>query len=185
MTAREIALSAATLLQADDMEESIAAAEKDSAVAALDADVRTLFKCIELAAGEMIGDGFPVLFKVTATAVGGHITIDDPSAASVVRVEKDGTPVHFTVDGGGVNVRDGGEYTVTYSRMRGDVATVDAEIKLGAGADADMMTYLSTRNYCLVTGRTDEASVWDQRYVAESEKRRIKRRARLPRRPWR
>ena len=76
---------------------------------------------------------------------------------------------------GGVNLN----HVEPWLELRG----VADEVELGAFATG-LIEYLAARDYCLITGRTDEASVWDQRYNAEAENKRIRRRAVMPRRAW-
>lgn len=185
MTVRQIALSAAAILQADEMEAVLAASgDGDEPDIIDDADVLTLIKCVNLAAAELAAD-MPVLRTVTVRAEGGVIAPDcfDGTVASIKSVTHNGYTVPFAFTSRGVGVSGDGEYVVTYVKEYEDAA-VDSEIELGAGADSRTLGYLTARNYCLVTGRTDEAAIWDQRYNAEAEKKRMARRARLPKRTW-
>lgn len=179
MTVRQIALSAAAILQADDIEEALQAEGESD-----DADVKTLIKCVNLAAAEVYSD-CPILHTVTARAVGGYIPLEafDGVVSSVKRVTRGGYDAPFFLCSPGVKVDGDGEYTVTYVKEYADVQ-IDSELELGAGADSQTLGYLTARNYCLITGRTDEAAIWDQRYNAEAEKKRMARRARLPKRAW-
>ena len=72
---------------------------------------------------------------------------------------------------------------MTYTVSPEDKA-LDDTVTVGVLADEEMLAYLAARNYCIVTGRSDEASVWDQRYSSESEKKRLTRRAALCPRVW-
>ena len=185
MTVRQIALSAAAILQADDIEDAIAEIDEDDETAvADDPDVLTLIKCVNLAAAELAAD-MPVLHTVTARAENGVIALGcfDGTVTAVKSVTHNGYCVPFTFTSRGVGVGCDGEYEVTYVKEYED-GMVNSEIELGAGADSQTLGYLTVRNYCLVTGRTDEAAIWDQRYNAEAEKKRIARRARLPKRAW-
>lgn len=185
MTVRQIALSAAAILQADDIENVLAASGEDGEAEAIDdADVLTLIKCVNLAAAELAAD-MPVLHTVTALAQGGVIAPKsfDGTVTAVKSVTRNGCSVPFTFTSRGVGVNCDGEYKVTYVKEYEDAA-LDSELALGAGADSQTLSYLTARNYCLVTGRTDEAAIWDQRYNAEAEKKRLARRARLPKRAW-
>lgn len=189
MTVKDIASNAAIVLQADDiaelLERATAAEDTDERTAAsTDPDVKTLVKCVNLAVAELCTE-LPVVYATAATAEGGLIPLSAlPAGLSTVRaVKRRGTAVHFTLSVRGIAVDGDGEYTVEYTLAPTDGDLTD-EVALGVGADADVVCYLAARNYCLVTGRNDEASVWDQRYCAEAEKRRLLRRARLPKRAW-
>ena len=180
MTVREIALSAASILQADDIQSILEADDGDVA----DSDVRTLVKCVDLAVREL-GDDKPFVHTSVVRAQNGVIPFDAlgvmPSA--VLGVYRNGRAVGFKTTADGIRTGAGGEYKAEYTVDPPETG-VDDTVKLGLGADADLLCYLAARNYCLVTGRADEASVWDQRYNAEAEKHRLKRRARLRKRVW-
>lgn len=197
MTVKQIVLSAAALLQADDIEELFAAQESppdatatdggaSSPDPAEDADVKTLVKSVNLAAAELCANGFPVCRQERATAVDRIIPFGELSCVPthVRGVKKLRSNVPFTVDDRGITVSADGEYTVLYVAEPTDKG-LDDEIEAGAGVDANIMTYLAARNYCLITGRTDDAHIWDQRYCAETENKRMARRARLRERDWR
>ena len=176
MTVRQIALSAAAILQADDIAAILsgeADGENAQASEITDGDALTLIKCVNLAAAEAAGD-FPVLSVVKAESRNGVIPLAAIGDVSAVR---------FTFDGRGVKTPFDGTFEVTFAPQYKD-AGADDDIPVGAGADKEMLAYLTARNFCLVTGRTDEASVWDQRYNAEAENKRIRRRAAMPRRAW-
>lgn len=196
MTVKQIVLSAAALLQADDIEELFAAwqdppdgettAGAPPADPAQDADVKTLVKSVNLAAAELSANGFPVCRQERAYAADGIIPFDGLTCVpSLVRgVQKDNVNVSFTADDRGIIVPADGEYTVLYIVQTTD-KTLDEELETGAGVDINILTYLAARNYCLITGRTDDAHIWDQRYCAETENKRMARRARVRSRAWR
>lgn len=211
MTVREIAAAAAVLLQADDVyaaltetvdtgvadatapdtEQGASDTTETTEIAGggdtidTDADVRMLVKCVNMATAELCADGFPLCVTDAHAATDGFIPISAftrvPSA--VREVVKDGARVPFSVDSRGVRVSGGGTYKVTYAAVPND-AGLDETAETGALCDRNIAAYLTARNYCLITGRTDEASVWDQRYNAEAEKRRLTRRAALKGRKW-
>lgn len=186
MTVKDIAIVAASILQADDVLEFLeqyGANEQDEPPKP-ESDVKTLVACVNLALAESAADT-PVLHTATAVARNGYIALDDEvfdgELASVRAVTFGGKNVRFKFDSRGINVDRDGEYGVVYTVVQPDKGLTD-EPEVGAGLDKTVLAYLSARDYCLVTGRTDEASVWDQRYNAELEKHRLLRRARLPRR---
>jgi len=176
MTVREIACAAAAILQADDIAELIERqtesedTDGNSVDASTDPDVKTLVKCVNLAVAELNRE-LPVVQVATMRL------------SAVPAVKRGKAPVSLGLSNLGITVAADGEYTVEYTLAHRD-GKLDDDIAVGVGADADVVCYLAARNYCLVTGRNDEASVWDQRYNAELEKRKLARRARLPRRVW-
>lgn len=184
MTVRQIASTAAALLQADDMEAILESGDNTAALD--DADVKTLIKCVNLAAAELCADGFPLCYTQELAAENGIIGFGDFTAlpSTVRAVVKNGAPARFAIDTRGIKVHGDGVYAVTYSAVPSD-KNVDDEVEVGALCDGNIVAYLAARNFCLITGRTDEASVWDQRYTAEAEKRRLTRRATVAGRRWR
>ncbi len=196
MTVKQIVQSAAALLQADDIEELFAAWQDPPdgettegappADPAQDADVKTLVKSVNLAAAELCANGFPVCRQERANAADGIIPFTELTCVpSLVRgVQRNNVSVSFTADDRGIIVPADGEYTVLYIVQTTD-KTLDEELETGAGVDINILTYLAARNYCLITGRTDDAHIWDQRYCAETENKRMARRARVRGRAWR
>lgn len=177
MTVKDIAKCAAAILQADDIADNLDETE-------LDTDAKTLVKCVNLAIAETRAD-FPVVLATVATASGGFIPLSafDGVLSTVKRVERQGRSVRFSLDTRGIAVPTDGEYKVEYTLAPTD-GNVDQTVTAGASLDCNVLGYLAARNYCLVTGRVDEAGIWDQRYNAEAENRRIVRRAALPRRSF-
>lgn len=178
MTVKEIAVLAAALLQADDLEAIFESGEVPT-----DRDALTLTKCVELAACETGGD-FPVSKTQTLVASSGRIPFSafGRSPSSVLSVRSKGKRVKFRVEPDGIRVGNG-TFEVEYAVM--PETKESGEIEIGAFVTRELLAYLAARNFCLITGRADEASIWDQRYNAEAEKRRIKRRAEIPARVWR
>ena len=180
MTVREIARAAAVLLQADDISAALG-----TAAAAGNEDVRTLVSCVNLAAAELCADGFPLCYTEELSATNGVIpfSVLSHTPSRIVSVKRGGAAVPFAVDTQGVKVGSGGKHAVTYYAVPNE-RSLDQTVEVGALCDANVLAYYAARNYCLVTGRTDEASIWDQRGNAEAEKHRLARRAKLKRREW-
>lgn len=179
MGVKDIAKAAAVILQADDIVSALEIGDYG------DSDVCTLVKCINLATAELCTDGFPVCVSEVLPATKGFIalTLLSREPSGVREVTKDGVRVPFSVDPRGVRVSGDGMYTVVYDAVPKEVGLSD-DAEVNALCDCNIAAYLTARNYCLITGRTDEASVWDQRYNAEAEKRRLTRRAKLKGRKW-
>lgn len=184
MTVKQIASAAAALLQADDITAALDAATPDDGTEATmptDPDTLTLIKCVELAAAELAADGFPLVFEETLAAANGIIPLAVFTRApiTVKSVKKGGSATAFSVDSRGVSVGGDGEYTVRYHASP-ETRALDEQADVSALCDISLVAYLASRDFCLITGRTDEASIWDQRYNAEAEKRRLARRSVLP-----
>ena len=91
MTVKDIALTAAAVLQAEDTERLISSDADD---AMTDADVRTLVKCVNLAIKEACADGFPVCVTRELRAERGMIPYADfdPQPSVIRRVARYGVP---------------------------------------------------------------------------------------------
>lgn len=220
MTVRQVAKSAAALLQADDIEAALAASEaagdgtengtgsgeggeggggesaaqngasgpQSSALSSSaldDADVRTLIKCVNLAAAELCLDGFPICRIQRFSVSDGIVPLSafEAPPSSVRSVKRYGVAVRYSFDSLGLKVPANGVYTVKYTVVPSD-KNIDDEVETGAAADECILLFLVCRDYCLITGRTDEAQIWDQRYAAEAEKKRLARRAQTCARAW-
>lgn len=186
MTVRNIAVSVARLLQADDIEEMLLRADDgEDAPATQDTDVSLLVACVNSALRDIAADGFPITRTERARADGGVIPLSALSRApsSVRRIAGACGEVTFEPTDIGIEVPQDGEYAVTYTAEPTD-AGLDDEAELGALCDRSMLAYMTARNYCLIAGRSDEASVWDQMYDAHAARKRLTRRARLPKRKW-
>ena len=149
-----------------------------------DPDGMLLTAAAKTAVYEIANDGFPAVDTVTAAAKGGLIPMEEigGNVLYVISVAKGGGIVRFTTTPYGVKVGSDGEYVVTYCIRIGEIGYYD-DIKTDL-APPYVVAYRAARNYCLMTGRTDEASIWDGRYAEEAEKLRVRRRSHLPRRRW-
>lgn len=185
MTLKEIALAAAGLLQADDVEALIVSAGKPEEYMS-DSDAKCLILCADLAVKEAAADGFPIVRETNVVAKNKRIPLTDfpHEFCAVKSLLLNGRRAAFSVDMRGITVPEDGTYTVVYAETPREIEPED-DVVIGAFADKTMLGYLTARDYCLITGRTDEASIWDQRYATESERIRLGRRAALPARKWR
>ena len=183
MTVKNIARAAAELLTAADV---VATLNGDPDVAAADDEVKIFVKAVNTAAVNAAYDGFPIVKTETVRASGGKIAFDafTRTPSSVGLVEAGGRCVSFGFDSRGISVPDDGEYTVTFT-VEPESAELLSHVETGAGCDFSVLAFLTARNYCLMTGRTDEAQVWDQMYDSALMRKRLSRRASLPVRVWR
>lgn len=155
-----------------------------SAVRPHDGDVVTLVKCINMAAAETRTD-FPAVVTETVYSNGGVIALAELSdiPITVRGVTANGAPVGFVFDCNGLRIFHVGYCKISYTKAIDD-APLDGELIVGMGVDREMLVYLAARNYSIVVGRPDEASVWDQRYNDEAAKKRLLRRAKVKPRPF-
>lgn len=181
---KDCAALTAKLLQDDELAALIESYSDTDTAAASDSDVKTVLTAVSLAASEISGDGFPALVTEKITATNGILGFGTRKVEFVLSVEKDGRRVRYSVADGGLKVAEDGEYTVSYA-VETNEAALGETIRLGEFCNTSMAAYLAARNVCLITGRTDEAAIWDQRYNAEAEKKRLRRLAHIAERRWR
>lgn len=184
MTVKEIAHDAAELLQEDDMLYYLGNSYEGLPSEDDFPEIFTLIRCVRSALAEAYNE-FPVLKSKTVAAKGRRILFSALSnkACVVRRAERDGRAIAFSTDTDGIRVPFDGEYTVYYSEAYAE-GEVTSEVALSAWAGKELLAYLSARNYCLVTGRTDAASIWDQMYLQELHAKRILKRAHMPARKF-
>lgn len=184
MTVKEIALGVAALLQADDIEEQLLQDEGEGEPSD-DPDVKLLLTCVNSAIAGLAADGFPLVFSQAAVAADGLIPYSALTRKpSLVKSVKRGDRfVTFGLTADGITVPFDGCFCVEYAVEPAE-AGADDEAEVGEMCDRSMAVYLAARNYCLATGRTDEAQIWDQTYDAQSAYKRLARRAKLPARAW-
>ncbi len=170
-------------MQADDIQDALENLREDK----YDPDIKALVKAVNMAANELASSGFPILRTDERVADDrGFIEIaalNEPPIA-VREVRMDGERVPFALDGLHIVVGRRGKCEIVYA-VAHRALTIDDPVEFGALVDSAVAEYLAARNYCLITGRTDEARIWDQLYASHTEPRRLTRRAKLPKRVWR
>ncbi|MDE7107540.1 MAG: hypothetical protein K2O39_04380 [Clostridiales bacterium] len=143
-----------------------------------DHNVQKLRSAMNSALCEVARD-FPVLKKMSASAVDG--VIPNPtgvSVACVYRVTRKGKPVSFNFDSLGIHVERDGDYDVVYSTTA-DCWEPYNDIAVPDYVCMEMLTQLVACNYCVMSGRPDEADFFYGRYEQHAEALRLKRRAKL------
>ena len=129
-----------------------------------------------------ISHKFPVALRKTLKTQDGVIPKDDVCASgafTVVRVTSGGKDVPFTVDSFGVHVGGGGIYVVTYTPEKYSV-DIGKNFEVSTDVGLVMLMHLIARNYCMISGRMEEAAMYDSRYNDYAEARSLKRRAHIP-----
>ena len=125
---------------------------------------------------------FPVYLKTTVTAETDLIERSDiveDGSLTVASVTADGKAVPYTVDQTGIRVGAPGTYEVTYSP---EIFNVEIYENFDVAPEVGfvMMMHLIARNYCMMSGRMEEAAMYDSRYNDFAEKIRLKCRAQIP-----
>lgn len=183
MTVYDIILSAAELVVSDDV---VTVLKGDIDVAKDDDEVKIFITAANTAIANATVDGFPIVRAADVKAVGGIIDVSEFEVvpSGIIGVFKGSSYVSFAYDSRGITVEDDGDYTVVYSTspLRYELNDV---IEIGAGCDLSMLAFLTARNYCVMTGRADDAAVWEQLYETAVCKKRLARRCKLPMRVWR
>lgn len=186
MNIAQVFKRAALVLSSEELADEIAEAETGdlpcmTAALSVGGEAGMLIESCVCAVGEMYGSGFAPRRTFELEPFGGVVVLPD-GYAKIVAVKRDGIPVDYRITEHGLAVNDDSTVTVTLEKAVGEL-TFMREIELKDEA-CDALVYAAARNFCLVTGRNDEAAVFDERYCAETEKRRISRRARLRARAW-
>lgn len=168
------------------LDEIITALESDETPSGDAADeINRLVRCANLVLGELAADLMPL--KTRETLVFSphalYSAFSRPPIDIYSVTDNSGAAVRFHEAFDRVEVKTGGDYTVEYSYSPSPVALTDEipfpslpPFVLGQGI---------AREYCVISGMTEEASVWDQRFNASVAARvRPKKEVRIRRRAW-
>lgn len=146
-----------------------------------EARVRMMLLAIMDAASE-ISMLYPISLKKTVQATDGIIAfadVCDSGAFTVNGITSDGAAVRYTTDSTGIRVSEDGDYTVLYSPEVFDV-WFDENIEISPEVGFMTMLHLVARNYCLFSGRPEEAEIHDEMYVRALQRHKRKRSLRMP-----
>lgn len=134
---------------------------------------------------------FPVYTVKTVAAVAGKIPmsllkagestgdIQNEISFRVMHVTKNGRHVPFSVTGTAVIVDGDGTYEVAIAPDKFDKGIGD-QFELSDEIALMTVIHLIARNYCIFSGRTEEAAMYDSRYSDYAEAISLKRRAHIP-----
>lgn len=194
MKIKDAVFTAATFLQLGDIADGMAkedfnAYAPEDTLSEEDAhELALLLRCCNLVIGELASSSFPLKKtqdvrsedgKIPFTALGGDVL-------DVYTVEKDGVRVPFDVFFDGLIVPVRGVCRVTYSVAPVFTALSDDSPFAGNKPSARLLAYGVAREYCLISGRTDDAAMWDGRFLAGvEEESRKKGEMRVRARVWR
>lgn len=174
MDGYQVAMTVAIMVQDKLLSEAVAESRSIN-----DPIVKKLQCSVDSAMCEIARD-FPWRRTMKRTATNGVITFpSDEDIAGVYRVMRDGKAVPFTFDSLGIYVERDGEYEIVYSRCEGGGMPY-ADIDVPTYVSVEMLSLLISRNYCLLSGRVDEADIFGNRYDEYAEKIRLRRRAHIP-----
>lgn len=145
-----------------------------------------LLRCCNLVLGEL-SEEFPLNARIDVQADGGiPYTALPANVAHVVSVEKEGKRVPFSQWYDRLTFPASGNVTVCYTRVPPAVALADRSPYPTDVPSARTLAYGIAREYCLISGMTDEAALWDGRFVAAvNEQSRPRKEKRVRARAWR
>lgn len=180
--------TAATLLQS---EEVIAYFASDSdAVDMSDeckSELELLLACCNLVLGELASSDFPLTARIKIDAADGRIEYSqiDARLLFVSEIKREGVRLPFREFTNRIEIPALGECEVTYSYAPEELKLGDDSPYGGEIPSARLIAYGIAREYCLINGMTQEASVWDSRYAAAAtEEARGRRGKRVLARRW-
>ena len=134
-----------------------------------------------------ISTHFPVYLKKTLnTTADGSIprsAVSKGGAFAVTSVMENGKPIPYTVDPIGLHIDGQGTYDIIYMPEVFEVSITD-NFDVAPEVGIAMMMYLVARNYCMMSGRMEEAAMHDSRYNDCVEKAKLKRKAHIPARKF-
>ena len=183
MTIKSAVTDAAVMLGLDEV---ITALESDETPSGDAADeINRLIRCANLVLGELAADLLPIKTRETLvfSPYALYSTFSQPPVDIYSVMGEDGANVRFCELFDRVEVKTSGSYTVEYSYSPTVVELTDEipyptlpPFVLGQGI---------AREYCVISGMTEEASVWDQRFLSSVTARaRSKKDVRVRRRAW-
>lgn len=150
-------------------------------------EAEILVRCCNLVLHELSESYFPLIERVKAKAADGRIYYDSlpKKITDVVSVKKNGVKVFFREFFDCITVPEDGEYALEYAFEPPAVTLNDDSPFKSAKPSARLAAYGIAREYCLISGMTDDAAMWDGRFLScAQEQSRNKREKRVKRRAW-
>lgn len=146
-----------------------------------------LVRCCNLALHEL-SESFPLRGQTEVAVRSGGIPYADlPSGLMhVYGIEQNGKRLAFTEEAARIAVRGRGKATVLYSVRPPAVCLHDVSPYPADVPSARLLSYGIAREYCLISGMTDDAALWDGRFTACAlDEGRARREKRVRARVWR
>lgn len=152
------------------------------------AELDILLRCCNLVFCELSETEFPLRTTCELAVEGGKIAYDDlpEKVTDIYAVRADGASVPFRQFYDCITLPVSGKVTVEYS-FAPPAVTLDGQSPYsGNKPSARLVAYGIAREYCLISGMTDDATLWDGRFTAcAEEEAAVKRERRVRRRAWR
>lgn len=184
--------TAAVFLQLDDLTDKMnadgfSATDPDATLGDEQArELHILERCCNLVLHEL-GETFPLRNEVTVPCADGVAYSLLPSRTThVCAVKKAGKKLNFSELYDRVSVHADGLVTVTVAVSPPEVHVGDLSPYPTDTPSARLLAYGIAREYCLIGGMTDEATLWDSRFVAcATDESRPRREKHVRMRAWR
>lgn len=147
-----------------------------------------LVRCCKLVLHELSVSDFPIKAQTTVEAKDGRIGFADlpENLLDIISVQKGGKSVPFTEFFDCVTVPFSGECKVTYTVAHPDITLDGDAYYVGNKPSAGLVAYGIAREYCLISGMSDDAATWDNRFIARIEEEgRSRKERRVRARVWR
>lgn len=177
MTLYEITARAASLLRLGDAEDEMAA-HRDYELnggeePTLGEDAQILIESANTVIGEIACDFLPL--KCVE-----DVTVGEDKAIRLASLQNEICDIFALKDGSGKPVRfesfydrlvvaKSGTYRLAYSKMPPEYRLSDTVCYTKTIISTDVIAFGTARDFCLISGRTDEANIWEQRFKAELE----------------
>lgn len=154
---------------ADTGEQSSEQANPDNEESAeiLGVDAKLIIECAHTVIGEIASDFMPLkVIEEVSTDSAGEIVYADLSEelADVYALRRKGMPVRFKVLFDRVIAPSAGVYTLVYSRRPQRIELNQPTAYDKSLINEDIIAYGIARDFCIITGRSADAAIWEQRY---------------------
>ncbi len=166
--------TAAVFLQLDGLCDAMNAEDfnredyKTSLFAENAAELEILVRCCNLVLGELSSSEFPLKKCANTVSKDGRIEYSSlpEKITDIYCVLANGKSLPFAEYYDCVTVPYSGECVVTYSFAPRAVTLSSVSPYVGNKPSARLTAYGIAREYCLISGMTDDAALWDSRFVA-------------------
>lgn len=177
MTLYEIAARAASLLRLGDAEDEMRAHKiyetEGGEEPTLGEDAQILIESANTVIGEIASDFLPLkCIEEVETNEKGEILLSALSneICDIFALrDSRGKPVRFDSHYDRLIVNAKGRYRLIYSKMPPEYALSDTVCYTNTIISTDVIAFGTARDFCLISGRTDEANIWEQRFKVELE----------------
>ncbi|MCL2598368.1 MAG: hypothetical protein FWD76_00445 [Firmicutes bacterium] len=124
-----------------------------------------LCRCANLVLGEIASEYIPLVKTELANSLGGVIAYESLSKnlIDIVSVKQNGQSVRYKMTQDGI-VAPSGRYRIEYNFLPQKYLYKDSIDYKGAVLSTRVIAYGVITEYCIISGLTDDAVMWDKRY---------------------